>query len=57
MGSVRIPHHILTTQTEPWDFFKSLRYTYQYIWSLHLNFYLRRNLGGYMVGTIMGFPV
>jgi hypothetical protein len=24
---------------------------------LYLSFYLRRNLGGYTVGTTMGFPV
>jgi hypothetical protein len=58
-GSVRITHHILTTRTEPWGFIKLLA-LYQLVHvelSLHLSFYLRCNIGGYTVGTTMGFPV
>jgi hypothetical protein len=56
---VRILHHILTTQTEPWEFIKSLAlYLSAHMeLSLHLSFYLRRSLRGYMVGTIAGFLV
>jgi hypothetical protein len=58
-GSVRILHHILTTWMEPWDFIKlSALYLSVHIeLSLHLSFYLTRNLGGYTVGTTVGFSV
>jgi hypothetical protein len=58
-GSVSMPHHILTTRVEPRGFIKSsVQNKEVHIeLSLHLNFHLRRSLGGYMVGTIMGFPV
>jgi hypothetical protein len=46
-GSVRIPHHILTTWTEPWDFIKSS--------ALYLSVHMEPQV--YMVGTSMGFPV
>jgi hypothetical protein len=54
-----MPHHILTTRVEPRGFIKSsVQNKEVHIeLSLHLNFHLRRSLGGYMVGTIMGFPV
>jgi hypothetical protein len=59
MGSVRILYHILTTQTEPWEFIKSLAlYLSAHMeLSLRLSFYLRRSLRGYTVGTIAGFLV
>jgi hypothetical protein len=59
MGSVQILRHILTTQMELWDFIKlSVLYLSVHMeLSLHLSFYLRRNLRGYMVGTTVGFPV
>jgi hypothetical protein len=52
-------HHILTTQTEPWDFIKSsaLYLSVHMELSLHLRFYLKHSLGGYMVGTTVGFSV
>jgi hypothetical protein len=56
---VHLPHHILTTQMEPWGFIKSPtqnKAVYMEL-NLHLSFYLRHNLGGYMVGTTAGFPV
>jgi hypothetical protein len=58
-GSVRILHHILTTQTELWGFIKSsmLYQSVQMELSHHLSFYLRCSLRGYMVGTTTGFPV
>jgi hypothetical protein len=58
MGSVPIRHHILMTQTELWDFIMSFAIyllVHMELW-LHLSFYLRRNLGGYTVGTTTGFP-
>jgi hypothetical protein len=58
-GSVSTLHYILTTQTEPLGFIK-LSTHYQAVHmelSLQLSFYLRRSLGGYMVGTTTGFPV
>jgi hypothetical protein len=59
MGSVQIPHHILTTWMELWDFIKSsvLYLSIQMELSLRLSFYLRCILGGYTVGTTVGFPV
>jgi hypothetical protein len=58
-GSVQIPHHILTTQMELWDFIKSstLYLSVHMELSLCLSFYLRCNLGGYMVGTNARFPL
>jgi hypothetical protein len=58
-GSVRILHHILTTQMKPWDFIKSsvLYLSVHMKLSLHLTFYLRRGLWSYMVDTTAGFPV
>jgi hypothetical protein len=58
-GSVQNPHHILTTQTEPWGSIKSLALylSINLELSLRLSFYLRRSLRGYTVGTIMGFPI
>jgi hypothetical protein len=59
MGLVHMPHHILTTQTEPWDFIKPSTHnqTVHMELSLCLAFYLRRSLGGYTVGTTTRFPV
>jgi hypothetical protein len=56
---VRILHHILTTRTELRDFIKSfMLYLSVYMQvSLRRSFYLRRSLGGYMVGTTTGFLV
>jgi hypothetical protein len=57
-GLVQIPHHILTTRRESWGFIKSSA-SYQSVHmklSLRLSFYLRRNLGGYIVGITTGFP-
>jgi hypothetical protein len=56
---VQIPHHILTTWTEPWDFIKSsaLYLSVHKELSLRLSFYLRRSLKSYTVGTTTGFPV
>jgi hypothetical protein len=58
-GSVQIPYHILRTRTESWDFIKSsaLHLSVHVEFSLRLSFYLKRNLGGYMVDTTVGFPV
>jgi hypothetical protein len=58
-GSVRILHHILPTQMELWDFIKSsaLYLSVHMEVHLHLSFYLRRSLGGYTVGTTVGFPL
>jgi hypothetical protein len=56
---VRIMDHILTTRTEPWGFIKSSA-LYKLVHvelSLPLCFYVRRNIGGYMVCTTMEFPV
>jgi hypothetical protein len=59
MGSVRIPHHILTTWIELWDFIKSstLYLSVHQELSLCLSFYLTRSLRGYTVGTTVRFPV
>jgi hypothetical protein len=56
---VQISHHILTTQMELWDLIKSsvLYLLVHMELSLRLSFYLRCSLGGYTVGTTMGFPV
>jgi hypothetical protein len=45
--------------TEPWDFIKSsaLYLSIHMELSLYISFYLKRNLGGYTVGTTAGFPV
>jgi hypothetical protein len=58
-GSVRMPHHILMTQIEPWGCIKSSAQnkTVHIELSLRLSFYLKRNLGSYTVGTTAGFPV
>jgi hypothetical protein len=55
---VRMPYHILTTQTEPWGFIKLSvqNKAVQIELSLRLSFYLRCSLGGYTVGTTTGFP-
>jgi hypothetical protein len=52
-------HHILTTRMEPWGFSKSSaqNIVVHMELSLRQSFYLRRSLGGYMVGTTTGFPV
>jgi hypothetical protein len=54
-----MPHHILTTQTEPWGFIMSLaqNQSVHMEHSLHLSFYHRHSLGGYKVGTTVGFLV
>jgi hypothetical protein len=59
MGSVHISHHILTTQTKPWDIIKlsAQNKAVHVELSLRLSFYLRCSLGGYTVGTTTGFPV
>jgi hypothetical protein len=59
MGSVRIPHHFLTIRMEPWDIIKSsaLYLSVHMELSLCLSFYLRRNIGVYMVATTVGFLV
>jgi hypothetical protein len=59
MGSMRMPHHILTTQTEPWGFNKSsVQNNVEHMeLSLCLRFYLRRSLRGYTVGATMGFTI
>jgi hypothetical protein len=56
-GSVRTRHQLLTTQMEPWGFIKPLMQTYTVLMelSLRLSFQLRPSLGGYMVGTTVGF--
>jgi hypothetical protein len=59
MGLVRMPHHILITRMEPWGFIKSStqnKVVHMEL-SLRLSFYLRHSLGGYMVGTAIGFLV
>jgi hypothetical protein len=57
--SVQILHNILTTRMESWDFIKSsaLYLSIYMELSLRLSFYLRCSLGGYTVGTTIGFPV
>jgi hypothetical protein len=59
LGLVRTPHHLLITQMEPWDFIKSLAQNkaIHIKLSLCLSFQLRHNLGGYTVGTTVGFQV
>jgi hypothetical protein len=59
MGSMRMPHYILTTQTEPWGFNKSsVQNNVEHMeLSLCLRFYLRRSLRGYTVGATMGFTI
>jgi hypothetical protein len=44
---------------EPWGFFKpsTLYLSIHMELSLHLSFYLRHSLKGYMVDTTVGFPV
>jgi hypothetical protein len=56
-GSLCMSHHILTTQIELWGFIKSSvqNKAVHMELSLRLSFHLRRNLGGYMVGTTAGF--
>jgi hypothetical protein len=56
---MQIPHHILTTQMEPWGFIKPSAQNKIVLMklSLCLSFYLRCSLGGYTVGTTVGFPV
>jgi hypothetical protein len=58
-GLVQILHHFLTTQTKLWDFIKSsvLYLLVHMKFSLRFSFYLKHSLGGYTVGTTMGFPV
>jgi hypothetical protein len=55
---VRIPHHILITQTKLWDFIKlsALYLSVHMELSLRVSFYLRRSLRGYTLGTTAGFP-
>jgi hypothetical protein len=58
-GSVHMPHHNLTSQTELWGFIKSSlqnKLVHMEL-SLRQSFYLRHSLGGYMVGTTAGFPI
>jgi hypothetical protein len=59
MRSVQIPHHILTTRTEPWGFIKSsvLYLSVHIELSLRLSFYLKHSFGVYTVGTTAGFPL
>jgi hypothetical protein len=59
MGLVQMPHHILTTWTEPWGFIKSSasNQAVHMLHSLLLSFYLRRSLEDYTGGTTVGFPV
>jgi hypothetical protein len=54
-GSVHTPHHILTTQIEPWSFIKltAQNYVVHMELSLCLSFYLRRSLGGTTVGLLV----
>jgi hypothetical protein len=59
MGSVRKPRHFLTTRMGLWCFIKSSaqnKAVYMEL-SLRLSFQLRCRLGGYTVGTTMGFRV
>jgi hypothetical protein len=59
MGSVGIPHYILTTRTEPWGFIKLIALYLSVLMQLCLclSFYLRRSHVGYIVGTTKGFPI
>jgi hypothetical protein len=56
---VRMPHHTLTIQTQPWGFIKfSVQNKVVHMkLSLRLSFYHRHSLRGYTVGTTMGFPI
>jgi hypothetical protein len=56
---VQMPLHILTIQIKLWGFIKpsASNQAVHTELSLRLSFYLRCNLGGYTVGTTMGFPV
>jgi hypothetical protein len=56
---VRMLHHILTTRMELSGFIKLLAQNkvVHIEPSLRLSFYLRHSLGGYTVGTTVGFPV
>jgi hypothetical protein len=56
---VQMPLHILTIRIELWGFIKpsASNQAVHMELSLRLSFYLRYNLGGYTVGTTMGFPV
>jgi hypothetical protein len=54
-----MPHHSLTTLMELSGFVKSSaenKVVHMQL-SLRLSFYHRRRLGGYTMGTTMGFPV
>jgi hypothetical protein len=56
---MQMSHHILTTRMEPRGFIKpfvSNQAVYMEL-SLCLSFYLRCSLGGYTVGTTVGFPI
>jgi hypothetical protein len=54
-----MPHHILITWTELWGFIKlsAQKQVVHIELSLRPSFYLRRSLGGYLVGTTVGFLV
>jgi hypothetical protein len=56
---VCMSHHILTARMELWGFIKSSAQNkaVHMELSLRLSFYLKRNLGGYTVGTTTGFSV
>jgi hypothetical protein len=56
-GSVCMPHHLLTTQTEPWGFIKpsAQNKVVHTELSLYLSFHLSCSLEGYAVGTTTGF--
>jgi hypothetical protein len=57
MGLMQMAHHILTTQTELWGFIKPSLQNKAILTqlSLRLTFQLSRSLGGYTVGTTVGF--
>jgi hypothetical protein len=56
---VHIPHHLMTTQEEPWGFIKSSTQNkaVHIKLSLCLSFQLRRSLRGYTVGITVGFRI
>jgi hypothetical protein len=56
---MQMPHHILTTRMEPRGFLmpSTSNQVVHMEHSLRPSFDLRRNLGGYTVGTTAGFPV
>jgi hypothetical protein len=58
-GSVCMPHHLLTTRAEPWGIIKmaAQNKAVRMKRSLCLSFHLSGSLGGYTVGTTMGFCV